>query len=254
MISESSINEILKVLKLDPSSCTQAIYAATNNSTALKDCITADINAIIKIFGRPSPTQTRTTPKKIYEHICKLEKDITKLTNELSLIKETMSDKENSSEINQEITRILRESTIAQLGISPGLLGWDAQYPIDAKIENAFNALNALLPCFDIPKILSRDRIPKRGESTSNNTSENLLIFYLCTIYKHYTGKIPMAWDAFHSAGTGVKVYGGIIPYLQIILPYTEYGATRSLTDLALQQKLERLRKSRKYGNLFQNQ
>ena len=83
-IPEAVINQILKLLHLDPNSPThECVFSLSHNCKTLKECFSLDLNTISLFFNHPSDTEAGTTPKNISDGISKLKKDIFSLAEKL---------------------------------------------------------------------------------------------------------------------------------------------------------------------------
>lgn len=231
---------------------TQTLFGPELLNATLKDCVTADIEKALRFFDHPSATEVGTTRKKVHNAIQDLKLDVEELLAKLKPIAELTKGGTSVQNFSGYIMHILREDSARSLGISSGLIGPDWTHPIDPALFQAIEGLNKLLPYLESSLLKSKEQVSARGKSTTAKEQRDRLFFFLCGIYRHYSGKIPMAWEAISSADSGIKVYGAIIPFLQEILPLTNYG--NSITDIALQTKLERLRKHEPYSALWQKQ
>ena len=231
IFSENTIDEVIRILDLDE---------------GCKNQIWSHLNFAKQSFDKPSPTQLGTTPSKATAHTKDVHQKICASLEALEIFQEEVQSHQLEAFVpklnkDQIAVEALREGS-KNPAISSGLIGWGAPRPFDTDLSSAISALQKLEAHFEVAdKLIS---VSSRGKNKETQNRTNQLILSFCGIYKEFTGKVPMAWDTGSSAINIGKIYGTIIPFLQTLLSQTNYS--RSTSEQALQQKLERLREETK--------
>ncbi len=134
---------------------------------------------------------------------------------------------------------------------------WGKHCPFDHELENTINGLENILSYVGAVLENATKDVPALGTKKKAKDNSDLLVWGLCHIYKEYTGKIPISWNAETSANS-TEQPTNIITFLQFVLPHTSYrggqdrlGQKDPLSSEALQKKILRFKRSNKYPDLW---
>lgn len=264
-LPEDTIDKTIKILEIDPDeTMVPTGYSPLGNDSfqlTVKGCLWKDLVHVVHRWGMPSPSTLETSPANLKAYVVNLQKHLSKARETLKALEyQAMYDAGSMSKeftvgygLRQvsEVMRANKEKTggnfIAPLAIkqeydSNGV--WGKHYPIDTDIENASHALENIIA---YTENLLKDpsyRSAKQGTKKKGKDDGDTLVWALCHIYKKYTGEAPRT--SARNEGTAT---GRIIPFLQLLLPFTAYSL--QITDWALSAKVNRLKRHKKHGSLW---
>lgn len=264
-LPEDAVDKAVKFLEIDPDeTMVPTGYSPISNDLfphTAKICLWKDLVHVIHRWGMPSPSTLETSPAHLKRYVTNFQKHLSKASEVLKALEyQAMYDagtitKEFKAGYGlrqvSEVMRANRGKTggnfIAPLAIkqeydSNGV--WGKHYPIDTDIENASHALENIIAYTE--KLLQDPsyRSAKQGTKKKGKDDDDTLVWALCHIYKKYTGEAPAT--SIRNEGTAT---GRIIPFLQLILPFTAYQF--QITDWALSAKVNRLKGHKQHGSLW---
>jgi hypothetical protein len=269
-IPEMLIDDVIRILDIDPTEYQvpsgYSPFDVKEYPHDIKTCLWKDLVHIIARWGIPAPVHLETSPSQMKEYAEDIHKKISKslevlkaLSYEKIYSKGSMTKEFKFAFGLRQISELLnrnrggdRRSFISPLVIKQEYEdsgSWEEHYPLDQDIKSAEKALSNILEAITV---LQKDRdytASKGGEKKKGKDRHDTLIWALCYVYKKYTGKSPMSWNTGTSAFNSGQFTGGILPFLQIVLPYTAYSG--SLESGALQKKIMRIKKSGKHKDVW---
>ena len=258
-IDEKHVDEVIKLLKLNPDSISVHGYADASPRTT-KECIWRDLGSSFMMENKPSPSESGTTPKNVYTHAGKLLKTLEDAKSSLFAMQY-----KNLSEVSKEYIvsqRMRNKSDLKKNSprviYSEGYGIYLAQtkkqkdvclHPFDKELDETVTGLDAVIGYLrDVELELIEEKAAevKKGK-TKSQISDDILVS-LCRIYKKYTGKNPSAISTGGSP-SGRRVIGGVIPYLQMLLILTSYS--RKCGDEALEKAIKRIKETGNYPDIW---
>jgi hypothetical protein len=272
-IPESIVNIAIDILSINPNETVSPKgYSPVKNlpyQYTLKEKLWDDLVKVIHRWGKPSPTELKTTPAQLKNHVEDLKKQLdstlstlrdleyeplfkkgtmTKdfiIANRIRQISEVKRHEADSSKPRTFVAALLIKQEYDQRG------AWGKYCPFDHELPQAIETLGKILSYVDeVAKNAAQDMKARGVKKKAKNDFENL--FYgFCIIYKTYTDKKPIAWNTGTSALNAGQVTGTIIPFLQALLPYTAYKG--KLTPAALQKKIMRMKDKPNYKHLWED-
>jgi hypothetical protein len=267
---ESDVDKAIKIMGLDLcktykiSSRVKDFYNPKEDD--LKTALHCDLIHIIKRWGKSSPYNIKQSPKQMKDHLKKVKRSYeSALCNLEKFLYQNIYDQgtlstdfklgygiRQISAVNESNKTGKRLQIVSPLVIKQeyeDTLNWGEHYPYDL-LENQLK--DNLLSMINYLNLLIEDyqrKIKPRGKDNKGKDDNDKLIWALCHIFKKYSGKEPISWHTGTSSMNPNQVTGAIIPFLKLILPYTDYSL--ATTPDALQKKLMRLRGSGKYSQTW---
>lgn len=233
VMSEKSLDDVITLLNLDPDKIIDSKIGIN-----LKESLWRELATIIYVWGRPSETILKTTPKDLLQHTKKIEKT---LSNTLEAIKEI--------ENNTAPTKWLKtkEMIVANLIKEKA---HDSNIFI-SEVDDIKKYLQKILEYTNDTANDLKQSINKRGVSKPSKDMHDRLIWELCKAYKRYTGKQPISWNTGSASINSNQFTGDILYFLQGVLSNSFYSG--EITSGALQKKLYRMKEHEKYSDLWQD-
>lgn len=226
VVSEKSLDDVISLLNLDPDKILDS-----ESGRNLKEILWGELATIIYVWGRPSETVLKTSPRYLLQHAQKTEKT---LSNALEVIKEIES---NVASPDWVKTREMITADIIQNKANNTDLFIDEVNDIKERLQKFLTYTNSAVNDLE-------QAINKRGVSKPSKEIHDHLIWELCKVYKRYTGKQPVSWNTGTSSINANQFTGDILYFLQGVLSNSFYSG--EITSSALQKKLYRMTKKRR--------
>lgn len=233
VLSEKSLDDVINILNLDPNKTLES-----KSGRNLKESLWGELATIIYVWGQPSETTLKISPKNLLEHTQKIE---TKLLNAFKVIEEIES-YTNSCKLLKT-----KEMIVADL-IRDEALDHDF---FKKEVNETKEYLEKFLEYTNRAKVDLKKKIKKRGVSKTSKNAHERLIFELCKVYKEYTGKQPISWNTGTDSFNSKQFTGDILYFLQGILSNSFYSY--EITSDALQKKIYRMKDKEEYKDLWQD-
>jgi hypothetical protein len=232
-VSETSINDIINILSLDPEKINP------KNHKTLKEEMWFELACTVYIWGSPSSTKMKTSPTQMKIHIKQVKSN---LLNTLKFI-------ENIHESPISDTWIETQDILLAKTIYKQFDEAEDDTALKDEFQGVIDRLRKVLNGIDSFEKALPKSTRKQGMSKPSKDKHDELIRQLCKTYKRYTGRKPIAWNTGTSALNSNEVIGEIIPFLQSVLSNTFYSG--EITAEALQKRIYRMRQNGKYPEIW---
>ncbi len=245
-LPEQVVDDAIKAMSLDPERAAENGHHGT-----LKEWVWDWLASLIASYGGPGPTEIETTPKMLQK---KAQADAKKLREAADVLRNLTYESlysSNGTQSSAAISHSLRRASLPKEGPRAfhgqhaakyhherfGV--WPVLYPFDRQLDDAITSLEQMISYHGTFLKEVAPQVRGRGEQKEGKERFDTLIARLCEMYEQLTNKPAISFPREDSTATG-----GIIPFLQAVLPSAQYKG--EITDWALQQKVMRMRNTSK--------
>jgi len=236
IVRESSVDDVINFLELEPDNI--LILEKTGEQVTLKDRLWYELAIIVYAYGGPTDTFLGSTKTELKRYAVKVEKTLSDASGILEIIgTESLSFRPIKT---KEI--ILAKAIYERLDALDSFE--EEMLQTVQHLQKVSRSINQVIQDMTVST-------KKRGEIKPSESVNDKLIFELCSLYKRYTGEMPVSWNSGANAQGDTQFSGVILPFLQAVLSNTFY--TGEITEMALQKKISRMKKQKKYECLWQD-